>query len=82
VGNDSGVVFVKNTQNIHFHHNAFIVSGNAPLVQQEKNQGLRFEDNLYAPGRGGFRVLWDGKEYTDFATWVKETGQEASSRPQ
>lgn len=81
VGNDSGVVFVKNTQNVHFHHNAFITSGNAPLVQQEKNQGLRLEDNLYAPGRGGFRVLWDGKEYTDFATWAKETGQEASSRP-
>lgn len=74
-GNDTGVVFVANTDNVHFHHNTIAAGGNAPLLRQEKNRGLRFTDNLYSPGRGGFRVLWDGKEYTDFDTWVKETAQ-------
>ncbi|MDZ7639186.1 MAG: right-handed parallel beta-helix repeat-containing protein [Bryobacterales bacterium] len=76
VGNDNGVVSVVNTEGVRFHHNAFITSGNAPLIKQEKNKGLTFQDNLYSPGRGGFRVLWDGKEYTDFALWARETGQE------
>lgn len=79
VGDDAGVAFVANTENVRFHHNILITTGDVPLIRQEKNKGLSFEDNLYSAGRGGFRVHWDGKEYTDPQTWRRETAQEENT---
>lgn len=78
VGNDGGVAVIANTEDVRFHHNFFIATGDVPLIRQDNNKGLLFENNIYSPGRGGFRILWDGKEYTDAVTWREETGQESA----
>ncbi len=81
VGNDGGVVAIANTENVRFHHNFIVAGGDVPLIRADKNTGLRFEENFYSPGRGGFRVVWDGKEYTDLESWRKEAGQEKPAAP-
>src|SRR5690606_18652025 len=79
VGDDGGVAFVANTENVRFHHNTLITTGEVPLIRQEKNSGLSFEDNLYSASRGGFPGHWDGRENTDRQTWLREAAQEKNT---
>jgi hypothetical protein len=63
-------------ENVRFCNNLIIATGGLSLVDGQSGPGLALHGNTYWTPDGQFRIVWNGKVYTDLEGWRQATGQE------